>query len=394
MTIENHFKKWLLENHPSLNKKFINRHSGENPTHLRLRPGCGFNSVEEMTKALDSLNIEYEFNNDYSRSPDYHGHGVTVVWNDSKIGMMLAVQKKGRVKRKSLSPKNLGLSGMKFSSVDEFETVIKQSIKGNDHFDQLVSMIDNVKNGVKVSKSNIKKEDIGRITSDFGEVLAAFKSVCQGKSIEFPGKSNFTVADFFENGDPVSVKNEKGGGKVNLSEYKDLINTETMVGKLLHSIASHNKNDFFKYAAQVSPLINQIAIMVGGTNIENVEAFVKKTSYNDFYSFIKNNKECKMLGIPDPVRPEELWNKGDTNPIYFTINTLLNRIWGRSKENGISDIVIEFLDKPKFVKVSIVNDNVVFEEKKFKSIKYWGTCYWSRATAAWHNWMGVEPIKE
>ena len=51
------------------------------------------------------------------------------------------------------------------------------------------------------------------------------------------------------------------------------------------------------------------------------------------------------------------------------------------------------LTKPKFVKVNIFNNAVHFEEVKFDSIKKWGTCYWSRATSAWHNWMGVEPLK-
>lgn len=395
MSTENDFKKFLVSTVPNLNKDFINRHAGENPIHLRLKPGCGFESVESMISVIESLNLPFDMDNRYSRSPDYIGHGVTVTWNDTKIGLLLAVQKDGRIKRKSLSPKNLGLNGMKFSTVNSFETVIIKSIKGHTHFNFLASMINNIKTGAPVlDTAGIHKEDISRITSDFGEVLAAFASVHKGKTISFPKTSNNTVADFIENGVPVSVKNPKGGGKVNLSAYKDLINTTTDTGKLLYSIADHNKDDFFKYAARVSPLVNSIATLVGGTNVSDVEKFVKSTRYSDFYNLIRSNKECKMLGIPDDGRPEELWNQGSTEPFYFTVNTLLNRIWGQNNNNGVSDIVVEFLTKPKFVKIDLKNNNIVFEEIKFKSIKHWGTCYWSRATAAWHNWMGVEPIKE
>tara|TARA_B110000503_G_scaffold134502_1_gene213596 strand:+ start:551 stop:1744 length:1194 start_codon:yes stop_codon:yes gene_type:complete len=395
MSVENDFKKMLLESNPLLRKDLIARHSGENPIHLRLKPGCGFNSVEEMVNFIKSLDFTFEYDNRYSRSPDYKGHGITVDWNNSKIGLMLAVQKEGRIKRKELSPKNLGLNGLTFSSVDHFESAVKQSLNSHFHKEFLQSLVSNIKTGIPINKNlDICKEDISRITSDFGEVLAAFSSVCKGNKVIFPKSSNNTVADFIENNVPVSVKNPKGGGKVNLSKYRDLIDTSTNTGKLLYSIADHNKDDFFKYAASVSPLIQSIADLVGGTTVKDVERFVSNTEYLAFYNLIKSNKECKMLGIPDDGRPKELWDSGNTEPFYFTVNTLLNRIWGQDSKNGVSDIVVSFLTKPKFVKVDIANEMVVFEEIKFKNIKHWGTCYWSRATAAWHNWMAIEPLKE
>lgn len=395
MSVENDFLRLLIESFPNLNKKNIVRQtSNRYDTHLRFKPDCGISTVEEMVGLIKKLKLEFA-PGCYSGSPDYRDHGITVDWDGRKIGMMLAVQKNGRVKRKELSPKNLGLSGSKFSSSAQFESAIKQAVEHHAHSDFLVSLIDNVKSGVSVlSQDAIRKEDISRITSDFGEVLAAFASVCKGKTVLFPKTSNHTVADFIENGVPVSAKNPRGGGKVNLSTYRDLIDTSTDVGKLLFSIADHNKNDFFKYAAAVSPLIKNIADMVGGTDINSVKIFVRKTPYSVFYNWIRSNPECKMLGIPDSGRPEELWKQGSTEPFYFTVNTLLNRIWGQDSTNGITEMVAAFLNKPKFVKVDIVNNQVVFEEIKFKNIKYWGTCYWSRATAAWHNWMAVEPLKE
>ena len=206
--------------------------------------------------------------------------------------------------------------------------------------------------------------------------------------------SNNAVADFVEDTVPVSVKNPKGGGKVNLSAYRDLIDTSTDTGRLLYAIANHDKAEFFAVAARVSPLIEKIAALVGGTSVESVQCWVAKTDYHDFYNLIRSWPECKMLGIPDPGRAEALWKQHSTEPFYFTINTLLNRCWGQSRDNGVSAVVRAFLTRPVFKRVNIVGENVVFETVRFDSVEHWGTCYWSRATAAWHNWMGVQPLKE
>jgi hypothetical protein len=393
VTIENDFKKVLVE-FTHLNKDFIRRTAKkETPVHLRLSPGCGISTVEEMVALINSLNYSFEYSDVYTRSPDYMGHGITVIWENNKIGMLLAVQQEGRIRRKELTPNNLGLKGS-FNSVQVFESSILESIKNHIHYDFLSSLIFNIKLGTPICSTDIQRKDISRITSDFGEVLAAFASVCRGNVVSFPNTSNNTVIDFYENDVPVSVKNPKGGGKVNLSSYKDMIDTTTNVGKLLYSIADHNRDDFFKYGAKVSPIVNRLSKIVGGTSVDAVKKYVSVTNYSVFYDFIKSIKECRMLGIPKTEEAEKLWNSGSTEPFYFTLNTLLSRTWGRNPDNGVSNIVRLFLNKPKFVKVDILNSQVTFDELKFSNVEHWGTCYWGIATSAWNNWMGVSPLKD
>jgi hypothetical protein len=59
----------------------------------------------------------------------------------------------------------------------------------------------------------------------------------------------------------------------------------------------------------------------------------------------------------------------------------------------ITEIVSKFLTSTTFVKVDIINSNFILAELPFENVKEWQTIYWGRATKAWHNWMGVEPVR-
>jgi hypothetical protein len=395
-TVETEFKNWLVEQ-TSLNKDYMLRKAGENRDHLRLRTGCGVTSMDELINVIKQLKLSYEFCDNYTGSPDYKGNGITVKWGNHKVGLLLAIQKEGRIKRKMFSPKELGLNDYRTNDLVDFRSRIELSLKDNEFYDCLVSMIDNIEFDTAITNLNrIKLTDVNRITSDFGEILCAYKSVKEGNEIYFPKASNNNLADFYENDVPVSAKGRKTGGKVNLSEYKDLISQNTDAGKFLYALATHNRNEFFEYGAKVCKEVAMIAKMVGGTTVEQVQSYVKNTPYNDFYNYIKNAPEHLGLGLPEAKdsRPRDLWNAGSTDPFYFTINTLISRLWGRVNTDSVTKEVSSFLKKAKFVYVDVQGVNIVINEQNFDDVGNWGTVYWSRATKAWHNWMGVEPIKE
>ena len=58
-------------------------------------------------------------------------------------------------------------------------------------------------------------------------------------------------------------------------------------------------------------------------------------------------------------RPESLWNQGSLDPIDFTINTLVSRLWGATATTEISKIVTEFLNEPMFVVLDIQKNQCI-----------------------------------
>ena len=390
ITPENTFKRYLMENHPFVARR-IQRHRGENPTHLRFRPGCGIDSVEELLNIFDRLGIGYvQADRLYSRSPDYVGHGYTVTHNDDSIGILVAIQKQGRVKRKSLAPKRLGFEGRRYDNVTVFARDIQESIRGQDHERFLNDLIDSVLTGSRVDTRAILREDLSRITSDFGELLAALNGVRMGKTIEFPTHSNNTVADYTANGRPVSVKNRLGGGKVNLSNFANLIDTTERTGTFLYAIATYDRDSVLRLGLDMNEQLRSIRDIFDNRTLDD---YVNTHTYDEFYTRLRS---ITTLGIPaerDDSRARELWKQGSLEPLHFTLLTVISRLWGQTPEgiDAVSPVVTAFLDRPLFVKVDIVDDRVVFTATRFSEVKRWRTIYWSRATKAWHNWPAVEP---
>jgi hypothetical protein len=393
-TKEAQLKSFLVK-HLNLNSSRIYRRDTETPVHLRFMTGCGVDSFQTLKQKLTQLNLPFssaEYKK-FSRTPDYGDQGLYVEFGDHLIGVQFNVQKEGRIRRKGLTPDSLGLAGKTFTDPEDLLDSATARISSNPFSNVLYSMIKSVATGeAVVGLETIQAQDLCRIISDFGEILAAYHSLLAGNTIHFPNNSNQPIADYYENERPVSVKGRNTGGKVNLSHWKSFISQETTAGKFLYSIAAHNKDDFFKYAAALCLEINTIAEMAGGTTTADVVNFVAATKYNVFYDYIKGNSAHNGLGIPASGRPQELWDQGSTEPFYFTINTIMSRLWGASNTTTISSIVRGFLQKPKFITLDVINARVIMKETEFSNITHWKTVYWGRATKAWHNWMAVEPI--
>ena len=395
-SIEKEFGNFLSEKF-NLNKDGMQKHSGENPIHLRIRDKSGIIDSQDFEKKLQSLDISYKKTQGkvYSRSPDYIDNGFNVKWRDHQIGVLLAIQKPGKVRRKEFTPGELQLE-TEYNEPDKFYSDVSTGLGSHPLNECLMSMLDNLKDNKPIKDlDKVEKEDVSRITSDFGEILVAYKSLLSGNVWNFPKNKNEKVIDGYENGIPVSVKNDKGGGKVNLSEYKNLIDQSTSAGKFLFALASHQKEEAIKTGVQLD---EELQKLIPDPSNEGLKRLINEISYDDFYAKVSVNEYFKGLGVPAPKhnqRAKELWNQQDLNPIHFTILTLISRIWGESEKGvkQISSVVKQFLNKPKFVKVEIQGLNISITEQKFDAIEDWKTIYWSRATAAWHNYPGVEPLK-
>ena len=396
LTIETQLKNFLVEKLP-LNKDRVTRHNGETPVHLRFKSNCGITTFEQLKENLDTLGLAYKSvkHKYYSRTPDYADQGIVVNFQGKEVGVQFNVPKEGNMSRKQFTPDALGLNGLTFTDKNIFRSAVLQGIGDSEFFDFLVSMLDNIETGDPIiGLENIREADVNRITSDYGEVVCAYAFVLKGHTVFFPKGSNHKIADFYVNGQGVSAKGRGTGGKVNLSAFAEFIDTETTTGKFLYSIATHNRNDFVKYAAELCPEIKAITDWASGTDRDTLSKFVASTSYNEFYSYIQNTLAHKGLGMPDAGgRPESLWNQGSLDPIDFTINTLVSRLWGATATTEISKIVTEFLNEPMFVVLDIQKNQCIIKETSFSDVKNWKTVYWSRATKAWHNWMGVEPAE-
>lgn len=411
-TIETQFIKWLLSKHSFLVESKIKRKGPrENRPHVRFSKGCGINSTEEFLKLFESFEYSPMLNNEFSREYCVGGY---IKWQNQRVGVLYGVAPEGKSENKRWSPESLGLGGFITDNIKDFRTKIIKGLNtiGETEIDLFISLLDGVEFGTPVKETVFLKTNKSKITKDFGEVLAAYEDVLQGFEIKFSDKSNQKVFDYYRrlpNGEwiGVSVKNPKGGGKVNLSDFVDLIDLSTndIHAKILHAIGSHNRDLFFELTSTVCPQVEKVKNIIGGLTKKERTEYVKTHTYDEFYKHIKNDPlfvlKKETLGIPNDqiwkpneLTPQSLWNKGSLDPLDFTLNTLIDRFWGGSNVEGISKVVTKFLHKPKFKVVDISNESVILNEKEFKDINRWKTVYWSRATMAWHNWMAVEPVKE
>lgn len=410
-SVETKFINWIISKNPFLNKARITRKGpGENKTHVRFSTGCGLNSPEEFLKLFEFLEYSPMPDNEFSKQYLVGGY---IRWQNKSVGVLYGVASKGKSERKRWSPESLGLGGFITNDLKDFRNKIVEGLIAinEPNIDLFISLLDNMEFGTPIKDTVFLETNKSKITSDFGEILAAFDDVKKGFRIKFSSKSNQKVVDYsvlIENRwKEVSVKNPKGGGKVNLSDYVDLIDisTDNIHAKILYAIGSHNRDNLFKLTASVCPQVQKLADIVGGTSKEAKNFYVQTHTYDEFYNQIKTDPlfvfKTETLGLPSEqdwkpteCTPRSLWKQGSLDPLDFTLNTLVNRFWGESNIEGISKVVTKFLNKPKFKVVDISKGNVIITEKEFKDVSKWKTVYWSRATKAWHNWMAVEPVKE
>jgi hypothetical protein len=343
-------------------------------------------------------------------SKKFKNCGFLIEWQGNYYSVLLramVVEKS----RKAFTPDNIGLGGKTYTplGIAQFrQDIIKGlTVECRDNtklFSAIVSWLDYIEFGTPLSTAllNIKKKDLNPIVCDFGEVICAYRDLLLGiakDEIKFPIKSNEKVVDYWRDGKVISVKGPLGGGKLNLVRYKTGLTSQTTVGRFLLAHAEHNREDYFKYAAKICPWVKEVATLVGGTSVANLECFVQTTgSFDSFYQLLKG-KDFPGIGLPKK-RWEGDWRRRweeeqSLDPIWFSIITLVTR-WGQTDQDTIAEIskiMKPLFSTEKFVNINIKDVTITTTEISFKDIDTWITHYHSNAGGAWANWPSIRVLE-
>lgn len=407
--IERQFVKALLGVNPEiLSQPNVQPNDVKWGTRIKFNDATGIRTRDDLARVLEKLGISNLTPKVLSGAPKYADRGFLVEWNNYSIQILLnsSNQEQGFYPRKTFSPEKLNLDGYKTTTNNPAKEIadraidsINQSAIINDlHKPIITEIINSVLEQRTFAESKWLNEsgELSKIESDLGETLAAIYSALQGNQISFPDTSNNKFADFIENTTLVSVKSPKGGS-VNLSDFADILPNKTPVERVFWSCGNHDKEELFAAAAVGKGIIQDLSNLVGGTTIASVQKFVNATEYDTFYNWIKSHKENPtLLGLPDEGVPRTIWANGNLDPFYFTLCTLINRIWAENNQPEISNVLKSILTGPKFLDVCIdVNKKcVIITEQHFDDVENWTMHYWSRATKAFHNWPAARRIKE
>jgi hypothetical protein len=375
-------------------------------TRVKFNDATGVRSFEDLQKILAPLGIKKFKKIELSGRTKYKNRGYLIEWQGHAIKILLnsSDQKQGFYPRKTFSPEKLGLGGYCAVQADSTEVTRKAvaSIKSSlivakEHKPIIIDLLESCNQDREFGSHPWLKEsgELSNLESDLGEVLACIYSARAGHKVSIPVTSNNGLKDFDEDDVPVSVKSPKGGS-VALGQFADIMTKGNAVEQVLWSFGNRDKETMFLASSRSAGIIKDLSKLVGGTTITAVENFVINTDYDYFYKWIREHKDNPDgLGVPEQGVPKKLWQLGDTNPFYFTLCTLINRIWSVKHQAEVSAALKKILTGPKFydVKIDLSSRRVIITEQRFEDVENWTTHYWSRATAAFHNWPGAKRIK-
>ena len=175
-----------------------------------------------------------------------------------------------------------------------------------------------------------------------------------------------------------------------------MIPNNTPVERVFWACGNHDKEELFKAGSESSSIIKDLADLVGGTTEAAVAAYIKRTDYDTFYKWVDEHpRNLNHWGIPEGEKAaRDYWVNGDSHnrcPFYFTLCTLLQQVWAVDNATEVSSVLAGILTGCKFydVKIDLNKKRVIIAEQKFSNVNNWSFLYWSRATAAFHNWPGA-----
>ena len=407
-------KKTLIKSHPFLEGKIEQGIDSKkrfdvnltNGNRLEFKKLSGIKTQSDLEKILNPVGAKVIRPAFASAAPKYKNCGFLIEWEGYYYSTLLkanAIEKP----RKAFSPDNIGLGSKIYTPGDKLK--FRQDIidglaiecdNNTKLFLAIVSMLDYVEFGSPLSTDLIKMKtsDLNEIICDFGEVVCAYRDLLLGiakKEIKFPIKSNEKVVDYWRDDEIISVKGPKGGGKLNLVLYKEVLINQSDIGKFLLAHSEHNREDYFKYAAKICPWVNAIANLVGGTSINDLKQFISiPRSFDKFYQLL-SDKTFPGIGLPKKNQAA-IWRmrweeEQSLNPIWFSIITVMTR-WGKTNQktiNEISEIMKPLFSTEKFININIDGINITIDEVFFKDVETWSTHYHSNAGGAWANWPSI-----
>ena len=410
----NELRNTIIKKYPAL-KNLITEKSDNRwvaDTVIKFEKDTSINSQQALNDILISVGGNITGSGKASGGSRYKNCGFIGNWSGKQYMFLLKSLATGH-QRKAFTPDKLGLKGKSYDNdsktfrSDIINGLSQICINDPNHLLGLISLIDNVENNTPISQYflSLDTEEIKKIICDFGEVLAAYREHLNNAGVvRFSVGANEKVADYYTNEEIRSVKGPGTGGKLNLKMYEPILREEPSVyGKFLHSLAFEdpkyktNRDAWFLYSSQICPWLKTLSEKIGGTTMHDVNQYVKNNTFDNFYGLLYTDL-FPGVGLPTTLSQKDLWMKrwevGDTNPIYFTLNTLMNK-WGQTDAttvNEITKIIKKMFTTEKFVYIALDGVNIKFSDEAFTDVTHWGTEYHSNAQSAWNNWMGVMPL--
>lgn len=375
-------------------------------TRIKFNDQTGIRSLDDLKALLKPLGISQFTPIEASGRTKYKNRAWLIEWRGQAFKILLnsSDQSRGHYPRKTFSPEKLGLGGYQATQADSTEiaqraisAIQSSTVVAPAHKSIIIDILESCDQDRQFGDHTWLREsgELSNLESDLGEVLACIHSARMGHLVTIPQSTNHGLIDFNEGPVGVSVKSPKGGS-VALGQFACLISKTTAVEQVLWSFANRDKDLMFEAAARSPGIVKDLAQLVGGTTEHKVNQFVRDQDYDGFYAWVAAHpRNATALGLPEIGVPKTLWQRGDTNPFYFTLCTLINRVWAVDHQTEISLALKKILTGPKFydVKIDLDQRRVIITEQRFEDVENWTTHYWSRATAAFHNWPGARRIK-
>ncbi len=402
--------KSLKDSDPNLNARNL-KHSPDPRFGYRIRfyPDSMIDSEHSLRTLLSNCGVTEVVSAKASGSPLYDGRGYKGQWQGQDVYFLLnsVDRASGVYPRKTFSPEKLGLGGQVYHlHSDLLATILNGignlSIVSDEHKAVMKDLVMSFEEDRQFTINPIllDNKERNKIESDLGESLAALHASSNESTIAFVNTINNALVDFYEDGVPVSVKSSMGG-QVNLSKFASIIPKNTPVERVFWACGNWDKEELFKASSESCSFILELAEWVGGTSENSVAKFIKQTDYDVFYNWIDSHpKNLNHWGVPEGEKAaREYWTNGDTHnkcPFYFTLCTLIQQVWAEENAEEVSSVLANILTGCKFydVKIDLNTQRVIIAEQKFADVNSWTFCYWSRATAAFHNWPGAARKKK
>lgn len=314
------------------------------------------------------------------------------------------------VVQKILAPNNLRIENKLYTDA----AVLKQDIivglnscgASSDTVISCINILNAIENDSDIVLTDTLRnsKDKSKITSDFGEVVLAFRRlVTQGGDILFPVSSNQPDFDFFHNGVPISAKGSKGSSRYLIGGNKEIaayINNlgDSNIERMFKAWHNRDMPSVFEHAAPDCPEINWWKQKLQRFTQESILSFTQKHTWEQFVQFIKDSQNGGLLGIPDEKKNRTTYESGDTNPLMFALLTIWARYYTVHNSQQFNDLACEM---HRYSESKIIfeffnydtNGKVLISNQAITTYDRWDIRYHGNASKSLNNYPALEGLR-
>lgn len=370
-------------------------------------------TIDQVSPLFEDHNLVYEQVNvsDYpiTGAPRFYECIFKVLCSAEDV--LIKVDDDRGVRQKILAPNNLGIENKVYSDPVALKEDIIRGLNNcgasGDTVVSCINILDAIENdsSIVLTDTLLNSKDKSKITSDFGEVVLAYRRLCkQGGTILFPAASNQENFDFYHNGVSISAKGDKGSSRYlvcnneKISGYIDKLGNSN-IEQMFKSWYVRDMLGVFENSAPDCPEINWWKQKLQGFTEANILAFTKNHTWDEFVQAIKDSQNGGMLGIPNELKNRSTYESGDTNPLVFSLLTIwaryytvynsqnFNKLVCKMFKNVKSDVIFEFFNyENKTGRVLITNQAITTYDR-------WDIRYHGNASKSLNNYPALEGLR-